>query len=315
MSIIGIGTSTTVGTNRDGESAKTRRISKVYHHHGVRGKAQAPTDQRKSKTKPSPNGSKTRDRGKYWSNDRRHTPTTRRSSLTRLPTTKNQPNDRNMTILNRLRSALEAMHKQYSMGIRKKWARRRKLRQTVHVQTRQSRKLKRRPKNKLLDYLITWIGDDATEADGIRSLHITQYDDIVIGYESELKAGTTAEAGHYTIKVRHPDPIHVPWGPLTTSGLVNHRNYRIQIRNPPTNLSAIAISEAINTRYQVVDMEVENWRSPNKTESQIAYGGISIYVRCESREDAFNIPAKIEVAGHQIKIWHQGMKKCEEWGE
>ena len=85
----------------------------------------------------------------------------------------------------------------------------------------------------------------------------------MIGYKDKTKAITTAEAGIYEIKVQHPDPVHVPCGPLVTSGLINHKNYRITIRYVPTHLPIAVISEAINSSYKVIDVEVENWASPN----------------------------------------------------
>ena len=145
-------------------------------------------------------------------------------------------------------------------------------------------------KRKLLDYLITAIGDNATETEGIEQLHITRQDDIVIGYKDKTKARSTANAGVYEIRVHHPDPVHVPCGPLVTSGLINHKNYRITIRHVPASLSIAAISEAINSRYKVIDVEVENWTSPNRRQTPLAYGGIQLYVRCESQEEALAIP-------------------------
>ena len=41
----------------------------------------------------------------------------------------------------------------------------------------------------------------------------------------------------------------------------------------------IAICEAINTKYKIVDVEVKNWRSPNRNNTPLAYGGFSAYVR------------------------------------
>ena len=164
-------------------------------------------------------------------------------------------------------------------------------------------------RRKLLDYLITAIGDNATESEGIEQLHITNQDDIVIGYKDKTKAATTVNAGVYEIKVQHPDPVHVPCGPLVTSGLINHKNYRITIRHVPANLPITTISEAINSRYKVIDLEIENWSSPNRRHTPIAYGGIHLYVRCESQEEALAIPRCVEIAGHTLRLRHQGLRK------
>ena len=75
-----------------------------------------------------------------------------------------------------------------------------------------------------------------------------------------------------------------------TSGLINHKNYRITIRYVPTTLPIVAISEAINSRYKVIDLEVENWTSPNRRNVPMAYGGIHVYVRCQTKEEALEIP-------------------------
>lgn len=86
------------------------------------------------------------------------------------------------------------------------------------------------------------------------------------------------------------------------------------MRQPKAGISTIAICEAINTHYKIIDVEVENWRSPNRSNIPLAYGGIAIYVRCENLEEAFNISQHLEIAGHEVKIWHQGLKKCEKCG-
>ena len=59
---------------------------------------------------------------------------------------------------------------------------------------------------------------------------------------------------------------------------------------------------------------MENWHSENNR-STINYAGFTAYVRCESAEQALNIPRKIEVAGHEISIWHRGLKTCQTCGE
>ena len=121
-----------------------------------------------------------------------------------------------------------------------------------------------------------------------------------------------ADKGTYQITVQHPDPIEVPCGPLTTSGLINHANYRVSCRHLPMGLPITVITEAMNSRYKLIDVEVENWTSPNRRHVPMAYGGITMYVRCQDKEEALNMPEYIEVAGHQIKLWHAGLKKCEE---
>ena len=163
------------------------------------------------------------------------------------------------------------------------------------------RRLQRR---KLLDYLITQIGDNIEESQGIQQLHITKQDDIVIGYMDKLRAQSVADTGIYQIKVQHPDPVQVPCGPLTTSGLINHNNYRIIIRHPPLNMSPIAISEAIHSSFRLIDVELENWKSPNRRNTPLAYGGLSVYIRCNNRDEALDIPGYLMIAGHKIKIWH-----------
>ena len=96
-----------------------------------------------------------------------------------------------------------------------------------------------------------------------------------------------------------------------TSGLINPNNYKIVIRHPPMNIAPITISEALHSLFRVVDVELENWTSPNRRNTPIAYGGISIYVRCNSLAEALNIPGYVMLSGHKIKIWHAGLKRCE----
>ena len=81
------------------------------------------------------------------------------------------------------------------------------------------------------------------------------------------------------------------------------------------HLPIAVISEAINTRYKVIDVEVENWTSPNRRNTPIAYGGVHIYVRCQTKEEALAIPELVEIAGHTLRLRHQGLKKCEECQE
>ena len=46
---------------------------------------------------------------------------------------------------------------------------------------------------RLLDYLITGIGDNEETAEGIRQMHITQQEDIVVGFQDEIRAQTIIE--------------------------------------------------------------------------------------------------------------------------
>ena len=98
---------------------------------------------------------------------------------------------------------------------------------------------------KILDYLITCIGDKARETDGIVRMDITRNNDIVICYNSEELAEALINEGKLIIEVHHPDPVLVPCGPVTTEGLVNHSNYAIQCRNPPIGLPIVSIIEAL----------------------------------------------------------------------
>ena len=93
----------------------------------------------------------------------------------------------------------------------------------------------------------------------------------MIGYKDNIRAQTVAESGIYEIKVHHTDPVHVPCGPLTTSGLINHKNYRLQCRYPPSGLPGAVIIEALNSKYKVVDVELENWTSPNRRNMPLNY--------------------------------------------
>ena len=74
------------------------------------------------------------------------------------------------------------------------------------------------------------------------------------------------------------------------------------------------IAEALGQTFPVIDVTVENWKSPNKT-SNINYGGITVYVRCQSVQEALDIPGKIQIGEQEIGIWHAGMKLCTECGE
>ena len=71
----------------------------------------------------------------------------------------------------------------------------------------------------------------------------------------------------------------------------------------------------MNSRYKVIDVEVENWTSQKRKQTSLAYGGFSMYIRCQSAEEALSIPKKIEISGHQIKLYHSGCKTCETCGK
>ena len=75
-----------------------------------------------------------------------------------------------------------------------------------------------------------------------------------------------------------------------------------------------SIIEALDTKFKVIDVEVENWHSKNGR-STINYAVLTAYVRCASIQQALNIPKKIEVAGHEIPIWHKGLRTCKTCGK
>ena len=85
---------------------------------------------------------------------------------------------------------------------------------------------------KLIDYLITCIGDKVEETDDIWWLEITKQNDIIITYKSIELAQSIVESRIYNITVHYEDPVQVPCGPVTTEGLINYRNYAINCRRP-----------------------------------------------------------------------------------
>jgi len=118
----------------------------------------------------------------------------------------------------------------------------------------------------------------------------------------------------FPIHTHHPHNINIPCGPLITQGLINFHNYQIRCMYPPEGLPIAAITEALNTKYSLVDVELNNWHTVNGKE-QTLHKGFAIYIRFETLEQELNFPKKAEVEGHLVFFQHRGLYTCENCNE
>ena len=91
---------------------------------------------------------------------------------------------------------------------------------------------------------------------------------------------------------------------MTTDGLLNYKNYAISIKRT-MGIPIAVIAEALGQTFPVIDVTVENWKSPNRT-NNINYGGIIVYVRCQSYKKRLTYQEKYKLASKRSGYGTQG---------
>ena len=79
----------------------------------------------------------------------------------------------------------------------------------------------------------------------------------------------------------------------------------IACARPPAGLPLAIITEALWKRYNVIDVEINNWNTTNG-KKDFMYKGFRAFIRFETLEEALNFPQDVIVEGHKIMALDNG---------